>query len=279
MNLDQLIDAAIKEDIPYGDLTTSSLPVNKRFGEAHLVAKEDIVLSGRKPFEETVYKIEPEAKINWNFDEGDLVLNKQVIAVIEGNLLQILKAERIALNFLGHLSGIATLTKCFVKKVEHTSTQILDTRKTLPGYRELQKQAVLHGGGRNHRMNLSDAILIKENHILVAGGITSAVEKIRQQTSSPIEVEVKNFDEAKEAIELRVQRIMLDNMTNEEMEKIIEITPTSIETEASGNMSIDRVSSVAELGVNYISVGALTHSAPTADTSLLFLWNDSDTDL
>ena len=274
MNLIELIDAAIKEDIPFGDITTGSLPIKSKMGEAHLIAKEDILLSGVEAFEQTVQKIAPETKIKWNFKDSDLVLRKQVIAVLEGNLLQILKAERIALNFLGHLSGIATLTGCFVKKVENTETKILDTRKTLPGYRELEKKAVRDGGGHNHRMNLSDAILIKENHIQVAGGLRSAIEKIRTQTKDDIEIEVKNMDEAKEAIELQVQRIMLDNMSNEDMAQVVEMTPSSIETEASGNMTIDRVQAVAELGVNYISVGALTHSAPCADVSMIFLWED-----
>lgn len=274
MNLKQLIDAAIREDLPSGDLTVDSLSLPRRPGEAHLVAKEDLILSGTGAFTQTVHRLEPDAEIRWNFTDGELVLNKQIIAVLKGDLMQILKAERTALNFLGHLSGIATLTRCYVEKIQHTSTKILDTRKTLPGYRDLEKTAVRHGGGHNHRMNLSDAILIKENHIQVAGGITAAVERIRRKTNEPIEVEVKNLEEVREAVELRVKRIMLDNMTNEEMAEALEIIPAAIETEASGNMNIQRIGSVAELGVNYISVGALTHSAPCADISLLFLWED-----
>lgn len=154
MNLNELIRAAIKEDMPSGDLTTESLALKPRAGRAKLYAKEDLVLSGTGPFEQTLTTLEPTARIQWHFEEGDLILKGQVICSIQGDLIQILKAERVALNFLGHLSGIATLTRCYVKKVEHTKTKILDTRKTLPGYRELEKKAVVHGGGLNHRLNL-----------------------------------------------------------------------------------------------------------------------------
>ena len=274
MDLNTLVEDAIKEDFPSGDLTTESLSLPPRFGEAHLVAKEDLILSGILPVEMIVKRIDSKATIRWNFSEGDFIYNRQVIAVISGNLLQILRAERVALNFLGHLSGIATLTGCYAKQVAHTKTKILDTRKTLPGYRQLQKQAVVHGGGYNHRMNLSDAILLKENHIQVAGGITAAVERIRTQTKTDIEVETRNLTEVREAVSLKVKRIMLDNMDNETMKQALELIPPAIETEASGNMNLQRVRSVAELGVNFISVGALTHSAPCADISLLFDWEN-----
>lgn len=274
MSLVQLIEAAIREDLPNGDLTTLSLGQKERKGEAHLVAKEDLIFSGKECFEKTMSRLEPNVEIQWNFADGDMVLAKQVVAVIRGNLLQILQAERIALNFVGHLSGVATLTACFAKKVEGTETKILDTRKTLPGYRELEKKAVVHGGGFNHRMNLSDAVLIKENHIQVAGSIKNAVERIRRETKKDIEVEVKDLEEVKMAVELGVQRILLDNMDNETTAKALKLIPNTIETEASGNMTLDRVRGVAELGVNYISIGALTHSAPCADLSLLFIWEN-----
>ncbi len=272
MDLNTLIKAAIKEDMPHGDATTDCLAQPPKVGIASLQAKEDIILSGITPFEHTLSSIEPTAKINWHFNDGDLVLNKQTICSISGDLLQILKAERIALNFIGHLSGIATLTQCFVKQAVHTQTKIIDTRKTMAGYRQLEKEAVIHGGGGNHRQSLSDAILIKENHIILMGGISAAVTKIRENTELTIEVEVDTLQKVKEAIELNVHRILLDNMDDETLEEALALIPSHIETEVSGNITIDRVSQIAKLGVNYISVGALTHSAPCADISLLFNW-------
>ncbi len=276
MTLTDLIHAALKEDMPSGDLTTDSLALAPRFGQARLVAKEDLVLSGAVPFEETMLVLEPSAKLQWHFKEGDLVLDKQVICAITGDLIQILKAERVALNFIGHLSGIATLTRCFVKQVEHTKTRILDTRKTLPAYRELEKRAVAHGGGMNHRKSLSDAVLIKDNHISVAGGLSKAVGRIRQHTGAPLELECATLEQVREAVGLGVERILLDNMDNELTKKALALIPAHVETEASGNMTLDRVGSVAELGVHYISVGALTHSAPSADVSLLFDWQQTE---
>lgn len=274
MTLQELIRAAIKEDMPNGDVTTESLALKPRMGRARLKAKDDIVLSGALAFEQSMQTLEPSARIKWHFEEGDKILKNQIICTIEGDLIQILKAERVALNFLGHLSGIATHTHRFVEKMVGTQTKILDTRKTTPAFRELEKKAVIHGGGTNHRMNLSDAILIKDNHIDVMGGITQAVQRVRENSNLPIEVEACTLEQVQEAVNLKVQRILLDNMNNELLAKAIAIIPTTIETEASGNMSLDRVGSVAALGVNYISVGALTHSAPCADVSLLFQWNE-----
>ncbi len=272
MTLDELIRAALREDMPDGDLTTESLALTPRPGRARLIAKEDLVLSGAGAFEQTVLALEPTAKIKWHFEEGDAVLNKQIICTIHGDLVQILKAERIALNFLGHLSGIASLTRKFVKKIEHTETKLLDTRKTTPGYRELEKKAVTHGGGHNHRYNLSEAILVKDNHIAVMGGIKPALQRIREHSAAPIEVEARSFEEVKEAVAEKAKRILLDNMTNDMLKFALTLIPDDVETEASGNMSLDRVQSVAELGINFISVGALTHSAPNADVSLIFDW-------
>ena len=245
-------------------------------GQARLVAKEDLVISGTLAFEQTMLALDPLCKVQWHFKEGDAVLNRQIVCHITGDLMQILKAERVALNFIGHLSGIATLTRCYVKQVEHTKTKILDTRKTLPGYRDLEKKAVAHGGGQNHRYNLSEAVLIKDNHILVAGGLSKAVERIRQNTHEKIEVECSTLEEVREAVKLNVERIMLDNMANEMISASLELIPEAIQVEASGNMNVGRVKSVAELGVDFISVGAITHSAPTADLSLLFDWQQSE---
>ena len=267
-----IIKAALKEDMPTGDITTESLAVKPKQGEAILKAKADIVISGTTVFEQTIQFLEPNAKLKWLFEEGDLVYKGQNICVIEGDLIQILKAERVALNFLGRLSGIATLTRQYVKAIEGTKTVILDTRKTTPLYREFEKKAVLHGGAQNHRFNLSDAVMVKDNHISLMGGITAAVERIRRHCDLAIEVEASNLDQVKECVSLNIHRILLDNMNNETLKQALKLIPTNIKTEASGNMTLDRVRSVAEIGVDYISVGALTHSAPTADVSLLFDW-------
>lgn len=272
MLLNDLIKAAIKEDMPSGDVTTDSLGLTPKPGKAVLKAKEDIILSGLLPFESTVLMLEPNVKIKWHFEEGQRVLKGQNICSLEGDLIQILKAERVALNFLGHLSGIATYTRQFVDAVAGTKTRILDTRKTLPGYREIEKKAVVHGGGMNHRMNLSTAILIKDNHIAMMGGIKAAVERTRKNTNLDIEVEAGTLDDVKIAVALKVKRILLDNMNNQLLTDARAIIPDTIETEASGNMSLTRVPEVAKIGIDFISVGALTHSAPVADVSLQFDW-------
>lgn len=275
MTLIDLIKAAIREDMPTGDLTTESLALPPRMGRAKLIAKQDMVLSGASCFEQSVHALEPNAKLKWHFEEGDAVLNKQILCTLQGDLIQILKAERVALNFLMHLSGIATFTREFVKRCEKHGTKILDTRKTTPGYRDLEKRAVVHGGGMNHRMNLSTAILIKDNHIAVMNGISNAVKRVRENTNLPVEVEARTLEDVQECVSLKVQRILLDNMNNELTQRALKLIPSTIETEASGNMVLDRVESVAALGVNYISVGALTHSAPSADISLMFDWDSN----
>lgn len=275
MTLLELIRAAVKEDMPQGDVTTESLALKPKIGRAKLRAKEDIVLSGTAPFEQTMSLLEPSCRVKWHFEEGDQILKSQIICTIEGDLVQILKAERVALNFLGRLSGIATLTHAFVKQLEGLSTRILDTRKTTPGFRDLEKRAVVHGGGLNHRMNLSTAILIKDNHIAVMGGIKNAVQRVREHSQLPIEVEARTLQEVQEAVAMKAQRILLDNMNNDMLTQALKLIPTEIETEASGNMKLERVRSVAELGVNFISVGALTHSAPCADVSLEFDWENT----
>jgi nicotinate-nucleotide pyrophosphorylase (carboxylating) len=274
MKLEQLIEAAYEEDMPQGDVTTDSLHLGQRQGRAKLVAKQDMIFSGQEAFEKSILFLEPQAKLKWHFADGAEVLKGQIICTLQGDLLQILKAERTALNFAMRFSGIATFTRAFVKKVAGTQTKIIDTRKTLPGYRELEKRAVVHGGGANHRMDLSSAILLKDNHIALMGGIAHAVMETRKNTNLPIEVEVQNLEEVRESVNLGVQRILLDNMSNEKMAAALAIIPPHIHTEASGNMSLDRVQEVASLGVDFISVGALTHSAPAADLSLQFLWND-----
>ncbi len=271
-----MIHAALKEDMPSGDLTTESLALAPRMGEARLIAKCKMILSGSGPFEESIMVMEPLARVQWFFREGDIIEDRQVICTITGDLIQVLKAERVSLNFLGHLSGIATLTRKYVDKIAHTKTKILDTRKTIPTYRDLAKKAVVHGGGTNHRSNLSDAILIKDNHIAVAGGLMKAVARIREHTDEKIEVEASDLTQVKEAVMMNVDIILLDNMPLEMMKEAVALVPPTILTEASGNMTLDRVAAVAELGVAYISIGALTHSAPSADVSLIFDWLQSE---
>lgn len=265
----ELIEKAFLEDLPNGDLTTQSIAINTAPGTAKLIAKDDIVLSGKELFQTCFHYIDKDLQFNWQFEDSAFILSGQIAATIRGNIVSMLKAERVALNFLGHLSGIATYTRCFNKQVEHTKCKILDTRKTTPLFRNLEKQAVVHGKGVNHRMNLSDAILIKENHIALAGGIKRAIKLAQQNGRGPVEVETKNLEEVQAAVEMKVDRIMLDNMTNEQIKECLSVIPKTIETEASGNMSLERVKSVAELGVNFISIGAITHSAPCADFSLI----------
>lgn len=270
MDLAELIDRALTEDMPKGDITTDSLGVESRIGRARLVAKEDLVLSGVDVWEHAMKRFEPNAEIKWMGKDGHFFLKGQTIATMYGNMIAFLKCERVALNFVGRLSGIATLTRCYVKLVEGLPVKIIDTRKTTPLLRKLEKKAVVHGGGQNHRMNLSDAIMIKDNHISMMNGITPAVQMVRKSKHSWIEVETKTLAQVEEAVKLKVNRIMLDNMSNSQMAEALKLIPSTIEVEASGNMNLERIRGVAELGVGFISIGALTHSAPTADMSLLF---------
>lgn len=267
-----LLNLAFAEDLPNGDVTSEPLVDENREAVALLKAKEDLVLSGCRLFEEAFLWMAPQMKFTWFFQDSQFVLEKQTVCQIEGPALAMLKAERVALNFLGHLSGVATLTRCYVEKINSTKTKILDTRKTTPGLRDLEKAAVVDGGGQNHRRDLSSAVLIKDNHIRAAGSLRAAVEGVRSRSPLFIEVECSNQSEVQEAVDLGVNRVLLDNMSLEDLEMAMSIIPPSIETEASGNMTLDRVLSVAQLGVDFISVGALTHSAPCADLSLIFEW-------
>ena len=272
MTIRELTEIAFKEDLPHGDITTDNLDLKEKKGHAFLIAKSDLRLSGKDFFTESIQLLSPQSQIKWYFSDGDTILKTQKIASIYGNLLEIIKAERVALNFLGYFSGIATLTHVYVSAcAAGSSLAILDTRKTLSPYRSWIKKAVVDGGGKNHRANLSDAVLIKENHIRIAGSITKAVEQIRKHVKGFIEVEVTNLDEVQEAVALGVQRLLLDNMTDEMITEALKRIPQEIETEASGNMTVARIRSLSQLqGLNYVSVGALTHSAPIADISLLF---------
>jgi nicotinate-nucleotide pyrophosphorylase (carboxylating) len=269
-NINKLVTEALEEDLPNGDVTTDPLGCSEIRGLAQLVAKQDLVVSGVDIFNQTFKSVDPQTSLDWAVIDGAHVRKNAILCQIKGPLSSLLKAERTALNFLGHLSGVATQTSLFVKETQGTSAQIIDTRKTTPLLRFLEKAAVRHGGGKNHRFNLSDAVLIKENHIRAAGGITAAIEKIRQKHKLPIEVEVTNPEEIDEALKNGVEKILLDNMSLEETARAVKQIASRALIEASGNMTLDRIQSVAKLGVNFISVGSLTHSAPNADLSLLF---------
>ncbi len=269
-SLESLISLALQEDMPAGDITTDSLHCENKIGVAKLIAKSRQVLSGMEIFETVYKKVDPHVQVTWHKVEGDSVEKSTEIATIKGPLASLLKAERTALNFMGHLCGIATLTADFVKETKGTKCKITDTRKTTPSLRSLEKRAVIHGGGVNHRMNLSDAVLIKENHIRVAGSITQAVKLCRENNpGKSIEVEVTSENEIREALTSKVNRIMLDNMSLEQMVAAVKIINGAAVIEASGNMTLERIKAVAQTGVDFISVGAITHSAPCSDLSVL----------
>lgn len=272
MNIFEIIEQAFKEDLPEGDVTTDSLAVKNYPGSAKLIAKSDMILSGSDIFERCIKHLEPSAQVKWLFKDGDIVLAKQTICTIKGNLVNIVKAERVALNFLGKLSGIATLTRRYANEVRNTQTKILDTRKTTPLYRTFEKKAVIDGGGENHRKNLSDQVMIKENHVRISEGLGKAIDQVRSQTNKFMTVEAHSMEDVEVCVYKSVNRILLDNMDIDTLKKALEKIPGHIETEASGNMTLDRVGKVAATGVNYISVGALTHSAPVADISMIFDW-------
>ncbi len=269
MYYDELIKKAFAEDFnKLGDVTSSAI-----FGEEKdkfiLFSKQNGILAGREIFCRTFQLLDENSEIDFLKQDGAAIQKNERIASIYGKIQSILEAERTALNFLSHLSGIATQTNLFVKNTAGT-TKILDTRKTLPGLRELQKYAVICGGGNNHRMGLFDLVMIKDNHIDAAGGIEAAVKKVRNKWENKfkIEVEVRNLEEVKIALQLKVDRIMLDNMSLEKMQKAVHLIGGRVEVEASGNMSLDRIQEVSQTGVDFISVGSLTHSVKAFDFSL-----------
>jgi nicotinate-nucleotide pyrophosphorylase (carboxylating) len=237
--------------------------------KARIITKADGIIAGHM-FASQIFKtLDNAIRYNELKKDGERVQNGDILVVIEGKTRAILTGERVALNILQRLSGIATLTGCFVEAVRGTATKILDTRKTTPGLRKMEKYAVRMGGGYNHRENLTVMALIKENHISAAGSIRNAVEKVRERTKVPVEVEVKNMDELKETMKLDVDRIMLDNWDIESTCEAVSFVNRKIPLEASGNMTIERVREVAQTGVDFISVGALTHSFQALDMSLL----------
>lgn len=272
LNLNDLIARSLKEDIGTGDITTlSTIPAEKTI-TGRFIAKENGILCGMDVAKAVFQFIDPAILLNKIKNDGEKIEKGEVIATVEGNARNILTGERLALNLMQHMSGIATRTREAVDKVAGTAARIADTRKTTPGLRVLEKYAVKCGGGSNHRFNLADGVLIKDNHIEAAGGITPAVKMARENIphTLKIEVEVETFPQLEEALAAGADIIMLDNMSYEDMKKAVAIVAGRALTEASGNMGEKDLKTVAETGVDLISIGALTHSVKALDISLKF---------
>ena len=266
----QAVKQALDEDIGSGDVTTDCTIPQDRKIEATLWAKEAGIIAGLQVFAAAFRLLDADVEITCIVQDGEAVENGDRVAVVRGAARAILTAERVALNFLQRMSGIATLTHKMVQAIQGTKATILDTRKTVPGVRYLDKWAVRLGGGGNHRFGLFDMVLIKDNHIAACGSISEAVLQVRQCDAQNrlIEVEVKNLDELQEALTLKVDRILLDNMDLVMLKQAVELTAGRIPLEASGNVTLENVRSIAEAGVDYISVGRLTHSVKALDLSL-----------
>jgi len=275
MSLDELDDLLLRElhaDAPYGDKTTEAVGLCGE-GRAEILAKQDLVLAGVAAALRTFELVDPACSWALLAEDGERVGTGTVVAKVFGPIPAILLAERTALNLLQRLCGIATFTSRAVGEVEGTGAKVLDTRKTSPGMRVLEKYAVRMGGGHNHRMGLSDAILLKDNHIAAAGSVTAAVASAKERAGAlwKVEVEVTDLDLYREALAAGADVILLDNMSERDMAAAVASRPPGVTLEASGGMTLDRLRRVAELGLDYVSVGALTHSAPAADLSLELL--------
>ncbi|WP_273326447.1 carboxylating nicotinate-nucleotide diphosphorylase [Vallitalea guaymasensis] len=270
--IDEIIIKALEEDMNYGDITTDTLISDDQKSNAILIAKDKGIIAGCEVFSRVFYLMDKEVVIDFHRKDGDLVEQKDIIAHISGPTKSILKCERTALNIIQKLSGIATMTYSFVNNTNNMLVRIVDTRKTTPGLRALEKYAVRVGGGYNHRFNLSDAVMIKDNHIKAVGSIKKAVEiaKAKIPHTMKVEIEVENLDGLKEALNAEADIIMLDNMTINMMKEAVSIAKGKAVLEASGNVDLDRVKEIAETGVDIISVGALTHSVKAMDISMKF---------
>ncbi|MBA3402710.1 MAG: carboxylating nicotinate-nucleotide diphosphorylase [Actinobacteria bacterium] len=266
--LDRVVTAALVEDVGAGDVTTEATVDADALGTAELLLKESGVASGLAAVEAVFMALDPDVQFEALVEDGTFVEHTTVVAVVSGPLRAILTGERVALNFLGRLSGIATLTRRYVDAVSGTDVAILDTRKTTPGLRLLEKHAVACGGGRNHRFGLDDAVLVKDNHLVAAGSVRAAVERLRAATDLPIEVECDTLAQVSEALEARIDAILLDNMTPNELVAAVALVRGRARLEASGGVTLDNVRAIAETGVDEISIGALTHSARSLDVSL-----------
>jgi len=267
--LQSLIDAALAEDMAWNDLTAKATIAQEQLGKATIIAKADGVLSGCVVAKQVFETMDESISQTWHKHDADKVQAGDLICELSGNMRMLLSAERTALNFMQHLSGIASTTSLFAATLDGTGCDIVDTRKTTPGLRILEKQAVLDGGGKNHRLDLASGMLIKENHILAAGSITDAI--VACQKLSPdtwIEVECETLDEVIEAVHACPDIILLDNMSPEIVSQARKLVPTSMLLEASGNITLDNARAYAETGINRIAVGAITHSAPSLDLSM-----------
>ncbi|GFI42889.1 MAG: carboxylating nicotinate-nucleotide diphosphorylase [Dorea sp.] len=270
LQADQLILEALKEDISSEDVTTNSVMKEAVAGEVDLICKQDGIIAGLEVFERVFKLLDAEVEIEFYCQDGEEVKNGQLMGKVKGDIRVLLSGERVALNYLQRMSGIATYTHSVAELLAGSHTKLLDTRKTTPNMRIFEKYAVRVGGGYNHRYNLSDGVLLKDNHIGAAGSVTKAVQMAKEYAPfvRKIEVEVENLDMVKEAVEAGADIIMLDNMSTEEMQEAIRIIDGRAQTECSGNVTKENIGRLVCLGVDYISSGALTHSAPILDISL-----------
>ena len=267
--VDKIIKNALLEDIPDEDISTNCVVDEKSMSTVDLICKEEGIIAGLGVFKR-VFEILGDVYVELYKEDGDKVLPKEKIGFLKGNTRKILMGERTALNLLQRMSGIATLTDRFVQEIKHTKAKLMDTRKTTPNLRMLEKYSVRIGGGCNHRFNLSDGIMLKDNHISAAGGVINAVRKAKEQSSfvRKIEVETESIEMVKEALQAGADIIMLDNMSVEDMKEAVKLVSGKAETECSGNVTKENVERLVDIGVDYISSGALTHSSPILDLSL-----------
>lgn len=270
LNVDPLILSALREDITNEDVSTNSVMPYAQNGEADLICKQDGVICGLQVFERVFTLMDEKVSVEMFVTDGDKVCAGQLLAKIRGDIRTILCGERTALNYLQRMSGIATYTKGVAQLLEGTRTKLLDTRKTTPNNRIFEKYAVRIGGGNNHRLNLSDGVMLKDNHIGAAGSVSKAVAMAKEYAPfvRKIEVEVENLDMVKEAVEAGADIIMLDNMSHEQMKEAMDYIGGRAEVEVSGNVTKENIARLTDLGVDYISSGALTHSSPIMDISL-----------
>ncbi|MDO5520002.1 MAG: carboxylating nicotinate-nucleotide diphosphorylase [bacterium] len=270
LNADPLIMQALREDITSEDITTNAVMPNRQDGEVDLICKQDGIIAGLWVFSRVFELLDDTVTVELYVEDGDAVTKGQLMGKVKGNIRVLLSGERVALNYLQRMSGIATYTNSIAKLLEGSKTKLLDTRKTTPNMRIFEKYSVKVGGGHNHRYNLSDGILLKDNHIGAAGSITKAIAMAKDYASfvRKIEVEVETLDMVKEAVEAGADIIMLDNMSHDVMKEAIRLIDGRALTECSGNVTKENIETIIDLGVDYVSSGALTHSAPIMDISL-----------
>ena len=270
LNADELILSALREDITSEDITTNSVMREYQLGEVELICKQDGVIAGLDVFKRTFELLDSKTEVTFTKKDGDTVKNGDKIGVVRGDIRVLLSGERTALNYLQRMSGIATYTRSITDLLKGSKTKLLDTRKTTPNMRVFEKYAVKVGGGYNHRYNLSDGILLKDNHIGAAGGVKEAVQMAKEYAPfvRKIVIEVENLDMLKEALDAGADIIMLDNMSVEDMKEAVKLVSGKAETECSGNVTKENVERLVDIGVDYISSGALTHSSPILDLSL-----------